>query len=414
MNEKSVSLPRRLVAESLGTTFLLAAVVGSGIMAQRLAGGNGALALLCNTLPTGAILTVLILTFGPVSGAHFNPAVSIAFALRREIPWPDVAAYVTVQIIGGVVGVWAAHAMFELPVWQVSAHGADGRRTMARRICRDFWIAANDFRLRCANAGGSSLRRRSVHYVGLLVHGVDIIRQSGRDHRAFAFRHLRGYRSRRRHCIYRRAAPWHAGGGAVSQLVLDQNEKHGRMTALPDRRVVIPALGITQIFGLDILFARRAGTADRKQYRLALRFDRRWRVGWTARCRACLEMSVAVAFGAIVGPAQVGARIIELLIDNRYDPVWAIVASAILVAIAALMMLSGFSMVALAIALYGARNGIGSVARGTVALACARTPPAHFFVGRKPRSGSYNLPAIFGGELQVSTGEIRVFRNRCP
>ena len=111
---------RRLVAEALGTAFLLAAVVGSGIMAAKLAGGNGALALLCNTLPTGAILTVLILTFGPVSGAHFNPAVSVAFALRRELSWPEAAAYVLVQIIGGIIGVWAAHAMFELPVWQVS------------------------------------------------------------------------------------------------------------------------------------------------------------------------------------------------------------------------------------------------------------------------------------------------------
>jgi glycerol uptake facilitator-like aquaporin len=111
---------RRLVAEALGTGFLLAAVVGSGIMAAKLAGGNGALALLCNTLPTGAILTVLILTFGPVSGAHFNLAVSVAFALRRDLPWPEAAAYIVVQIIGGIIGVWAAHAMFELPVWQVS------------------------------------------------------------------------------------------------------------------------------------------------------------------------------------------------------------------------------------------------------------------------------------------------------
>ena len=97
---------------------MLAAVVGSGIMAQRLAGGNAALALLCNTLPTGAILTVLILTFGPLSGAHFNPAVSIAFALRGEIKWQDTAYYIAAQIIGGVIGVWAAHLMFELPVWQ--------------------------------------------------------------------------------------------------------------------------------------------------------------------------------------------------------------------------------------------------------------------------------------------------------
>ena len=113
-------LPQRAVAECLGTAFLLAAVVGSGIMAAKLAGGNGALALLCNTIPTGAILTVLILTFSPISGAHFNPAVSIALALRRELP-PGVAAmYIAAQIVGGIVGVLAAHAMFELPLWQVS------------------------------------------------------------------------------------------------------------------------------------------------------------------------------------------------------------------------------------------------------------------------------------------------------
>ena len=126
MNEKSVSLPKRLVAESLGTAFLLAAVVGSGIMAQRLAGGNGALALLCNTLPTGAIFAVLILTFGPISGAHFNPAVSLAFSLRRELPWPDMATYIAAQIVGGMIGVWAAHLMFELPLWQISANARTG------------------------------------------------------------------------------------------------------------------------------------------------------------------------------------------------------------------------------------------------------------------------------------------------
>jgi glycerol uptake facilitator-like aquaporin len=114
-------LAQRLAAEALGTAFLLAAVVGSGIMAQKLSGGNGALALLGNTFPTGAILVVLILTFGPVSGAHFNPAVSMAFALRRGLSWPDAAAYIATQIAGGLVGVWAAHLMFELPLWQVSA-----------------------------------------------------------------------------------------------------------------------------------------------------------------------------------------------------------------------------------------------------------------------------------------------------
>jgi glycerol uptake facilitator-like aquaporin len=111
---------KRIVAEFLGTAFLLAGVVGSGIMAAKLAGGNGALALLCNTLPTGAILTVLILTFSPISGAHFNPAVSIALALRYEISWRITGPYIAAQIVGGIVGVFAAHAMFELPLWQVS------------------------------------------------------------------------------------------------------------------------------------------------------------------------------------------------------------------------------------------------------------------------------------------------------
>ena len=120
------SLAQRTVAECLGTAFLLAAVVGSGIMAARLAGGNGALALLCNTLPTGAVLTVLILTFGPISGAHFNPAVSAAMALRGELAARSTAIYICAQVIGGVLGVWAAHIMFELPLWQVSATARAG------------------------------------------------------------------------------------------------------------------------------------------------------------------------------------------------------------------------------------------------------------------------------------------------
>src|SRR3954469_20871714 len=114
------ALPQRAFCEWLGTAFLLAAVVGSGIMAQKLAGGNVALALLCNTIPTGAILVVLILIFGPISGAHFNPAVSGAFALRRELSWSMATCYIVAQIIGAIAGVWTAHLMFELPVWQFS------------------------------------------------------------------------------------------------------------------------------------------------------------------------------------------------------------------------------------------------------------------------------------------------------
>ena len=120
------SLAQRLFSEWLGTAFLLAAVVGSGIMAAKLAAGNGAVALLCNTMATGAILVVLISVFGPLSGAHFNPAVSVAFALRGALPWQDATLYIAAQVVGGIAGVWAAHLMFELPLWQLSATSRTG------------------------------------------------------------------------------------------------------------------------------------------------------------------------------------------------------------------------------------------------------------------------------------------------
>ena len=114
------SNPQKLVAELVGTAFLLATVVGSGIMAEQLAGGNVAIALLGNTIPTGTILFVLITMFGPISGAHFNPAVTLVFCLRREIAAKTSILYVLVQIVGGILGVWAAHLMFELDVMQFS------------------------------------------------------------------------------------------------------------------------------------------------------------------------------------------------------------------------------------------------------------------------------------------------------
>ena len=111
---------RRVTAEAIGTALLLAAVVGSGIMAQRLAGGNVAVALLCNTIATGAALAVLILVFGALSGAHFNPVVSASFAVRGELPWSDCALYILAQLIGGIAGVWLAHFMFDLAPLQLS------------------------------------------------------------------------------------------------------------------------------------------------------------------------------------------------------------------------------------------------------------------------------------------------------
>lgn len=119
-------LPRRLVAETIGTALLLAIVVGSGIMGERLSSGNAALALLGNTLSTGAGLFVLISIFGPVSGAHFNPVVTLAFALKRELNAPTVAAYLAAQTIGAVLGVWVAHLMFGEPVLQFSTKSRDG------------------------------------------------------------------------------------------------------------------------------------------------------------------------------------------------------------------------------------------------------------------------------------------------
>jgi glycerol uptake facilitator-like aquaporin len=120
------NLRARIVAEFLGTAFLVAAVVGSGIMAERLAGGNVALALLANTIATGAALIALILTFGPISGAHFNPVVSLADAMEGGLAWSEAVYYAAAQILGGVCGTIAAHAMFALPLVSLSRHIRSG------------------------------------------------------------------------------------------------------------------------------------------------------------------------------------------------------------------------------------------------------------------------------------------------
>jgi glycerol uptake facilitator-like aquaporin len=114
MSDTSAPLPRRLVAEGLGTALLVATVVGSGIMAERLSGGNQAIALLGNTIPTGAILVVIITILGPISGAHFNPAVTLVFAIRGTTPWREVGPYILVQCLCGIAGTVLAHLMFDL------------------------------------------------------------------------------------------------------------------------------------------------------------------------------------------------------------------------------------------------------------------------------------------------------------
>jgi glycerol uptake facilitator-like aquaporin len=120
------NLAKRLVAEGIGTGLLLATVVGSGVMAERLGGGNVAIALLANTIATAGGLVALILTFGPISGAHFNPAVTLALAFRKVLPWTEAPGYVLAQILGAVLGVWLAHLMFDLSLLQTSTHVRTG------------------------------------------------------------------------------------------------------------------------------------------------------------------------------------------------------------------------------------------------------------------------------------------------
>jgi glycerol uptake facilitator-like aquaporin len=156
-------LAPRLAAEALGTMLLVAAVVGSGIMAERLAGGNAALALLCNTLATVAALVVLVSIFAPVSGAHFNPAVSLVFALRGELATGTLVAYVAVQVIGGIAGTVLAHLMFDLPPLMIGTQSRSGASQ---------WLseAVATFALVLAILGGLRARPEAVPWlVGLVI-----------------------------------------------------------------------------------------------------------------------------------------------------------------------------------------------------------------------------------------------------
>jgi glycerol uptake facilitator-like aquaporin len=137
-----MTFARKVVSEAVGTAFLLAAVVGSGIMGERLSGGNVAIALLANTLATGAMLVALILTFGPISGAHFNPAVTLADAWQRGIGWRHVPAYIVAQIVGALAGVASAHLMFGEPVFTASGHIRSGGAQMFSEFIATFGLLA--------------------------------------------------------------------------------------------------------------------------------------------------------------------------------------------------------------------------------------------------------------------------------
>jgi glycerol uptake facilitator-like aquaporin len=136
------TLPARLTAEFLGTAFLVAAVIGSGIMGERLSGGNVAIALLANTIATGAALVALILTFGPISGAHLNPAVTLSAAIEHAIGWPEALAYITAQCAGGFAGAIIAHLMFGLRWYSLSVHDRQGPAQILSEFVATFGLVS--------------------------------------------------------------------------------------------------------------------------------------------------------------------------------------------------------------------------------------------------------------------------------
>src|ERR1700727_993694 len=160
------TLARRMTAEAIGTALLLAAVVGSGIMGERLAGGNVAIALLANTLATGAMLVALILTFGPISGAHFNPAVTLADAWQGGLPWREVPWYLAAQTMGAFAGVMAAHLMFGEPVFSASRHVRAGGAQLFSEFVATFGLL-------CVIWGCARLRSSAVPFaVGAYITGA--------------------------------------------------------------------------------------------------------------------------------------------------------------------------------------------------------------------------------------------------
>ena len=184
------SLPRRIVAEAIGTALLVATVIGSGVMGERLAGGNVAIALLANTIATGAGLVALILTFGSISGAHFNPVVTLADASQGGVAWRDVMPYIIAQIGGAFAGAACAHLMFSEPLFSASHHvrrdGSD-----RERVRRDIRLAVGHLGLQPRATVVDPVRRWSLHFSGVLVHVLDLVREPRGDAGPRRQRHVR-------------------------------------------------------------------------------------------------------------------------------------------------------------------------------------------------------------------------------
>jgi glycerol uptake facilitator-like aquaporin len=185
-----ISLARRVVAEFFGTAFLVAAVIGSGIMGDRLANGNVVLALLANTIATGAALVALIFAFGGVSGAHFNPVVSLMDAFERGLTWREAAHYVIGQILGGISGAIVAHLMFALPLISFSRHARSGLPQVFSEFVATFGLVSVIWGLFPASIQCCSIRCRRIHHGGLLVHRIYIVCESRCHDCAVSQRHI--------------------------------------------------------------------------------------------------------------------------------------------------------------------------------------------------------------------------------
>jgi glycerol uptake facilitator-like aquaporin len=200
---------RAVLGEALGSFLLFATVIGSGIMAERLAGGNGAIALLGNTLATGAILFVLVTMLAPVSGAHLNPAVTLVMRLRGQIRTAAAAGYVAAQLAGGILGVWVAHVMFDLPVLQLSDKIRSGPGQWAGEAVATFGLLLTILgtaRVRPASIPISVALYIVLYCRRLLVHLVDQLREPGDHGCARAEQQLRRYRAGVRARIHRGTA----------------------------------------------------------------------------------------------------------------------------------------------------------------------------------------------------------------
>ena len=205
---------RRVVAEALGTGFLLAAIVGSGIMGERLAGGNVAVALLANTIATGAMLVALILTFGPISGAHLNPAVTLADALQGGLAWREVPAYLAAQIAGAFAGVAAAHLMFGEPMFFASRHVRSGSAQVFSEFVATFGLLSVIWGCAMLAIYVRAVRGRRLHHRRLLVHCLHFVCQSRRYAGPRRVRYLFGHPAGRCARLYRGAARWRHGRNA--------------------------------------------------------------------------------------------------------------------------------------------------------------------------------------------------------